>query len=97
MLLDVFGLMDVFVLDRLDIYEAARRVTPNIVYFVPRNIDQMQMVALAEPGKLCEIEENRAYSRCKTITAYYGELVNEGLEVNEACPVLNSLAIEELI
>ena len=57
------------------IFEVASKITPNIVFFLPRNVDMEQVSSLATPGKQVEIEKNLLNSKVKTITAYYGELV----------------------
>lgn len=67
-------------LSSIEIYEASRAITHNIAYFLPRNVDKAQAVSLAGHGEACEIEENRVGARCKTITAYYGELVDPTVE-----------------
>merc|ERR1712150_229150 len=59
----------------VDVFKAACAVTPNIAYFVPRNVDRSQMISLAGPGQSVSIEENRVNNKVKSITAYYGSLV----------------------
>ncbi|CAJ0573770.1 unnamed protein product, partial [Mesorhabditis spiculigera] len=57
-----------------DIFEAARRLTPNIAYFLPRNTKQNQIVHLAGPGGKVEVEQSCLNKKIKTITAYFGNL-----------------------
>ncbi|NXY46499.1 TGS1 synthase, partial [Ceuthmochares aereus] len=53
-----------------------RKITNNIVYFLPRNADIDQVVAsLAGPGGKVEIEQNFLNNKLKTITAYFGDLI----------------------
>ncbi|NWH69268.1 TGS1 synthase, partial [Piaya cayana] len=53
-----------------------RKITKNIVYFLPRNADIDQVVAsLAGPGGKVEIEQNFLNNKLKTITAYFGDLI----------------------
>jgi hypothetical protein len=67
---------------RIHLYEAARAISPNIAYFVPRNTDPKQLALLAGEGNLCEVEQNYLQSHLKSLTAYYGELVDPALELN---------------
>ncbi|KAL6732454.1 hypothetical protein Aduo_003214 [Ancylostoma duodenale] len=70
---------EVFDLDDLtpngfDIYTAARKMSPNIAYFLPRNTSIKQLVSLAGPGGRCEIEQSCLNKKIKTLTVYYGNL-----------------------
>ncbi|XP_035210944.1 trimethylguanosine synthase-like isoform X2 [Stegodyphus dumicola] len=61
-----------------DIYktiEAAQKITKNVALFVPRNTIVNQLARLAGDGNNVEIEQNVLNKKVKTITAYYGELV----------------------
>ena len=60
-----------------EIYELARKVTPNIAYYVPRNVNVDQMVKLGGPGSHVEIEQHYLNGKLKTMTAYYGELAGD--------------------
>jgi hypothetical protein len=51
---------------------------------VPRNTDPKQLALLAGQGNLCEVEQNYLQSHLKSLTAYYGELVDPALELNTA-------------
>lgn len=62
-------------LDCEHLFEITKKITENIVFFVPRNTCIDQLVRLAGPGKNVEIEQNLLNKRLKTITAYYGDLV----------------------
>ncbi|NXD68737.1 TGS1 synthase, partial [Eolophus roseicapillus] len=52
-----------------------RKITNNIVYFLPRNADIDQVASLAGPGGKVEIEQNFLNNKLKTITAYFGDLI----------------------
>ncbi|NXY01820.1 TGS1 synthase, partial [Pteruthius melanotis] len=52
-----------------------RKITNNIVYFLPRNADINQVASLAGPGGKVEIEQNFLNNKLKTITAYFGDLI----------------------
>lgn len=51
-------------------------ISGNIVYLLPRNSDSWQLLELAGPGEGVEFEENFINKRIKTVTAYYGCLIN---------------------
>lgn len=57
-------------------FEVAARITPNVAFFLPRNVDTEQVASLAKPGSKVEVEKNILNSKVKTIMAYYGELVS---------------------
>jgi len=59
------------------IFEAALKVTPNIAYFVPRNTNVDQLTSLAGIAGRVEVEQNLLNRKFKTLTAYYGELVDD--------------------
>jgi len=56
---------------RVAIFEAAKRITPNIAYYVPRNVNRSQMRRL---DRVCDIEENYLHNSLKAVTVYYSEL-----------------------
>ncbi|KAJ2443843.1 Trimethylguanosine synthase [Coemansia sp. RSA 2424] len=76
---------EVFDLDMMPFHSAqewldrARMVSKNIVYFMPRNCDPVQLADLY-PGAPCEIELNYTRGFLKAITVYYNDvaLVDEG-------------------
>ncbi|NXI67768.1 TGS1 synthase, partial [Anseranas semipalmata] len=53
----------------------SKKITNNIVYFLPRNADINQIASLAGPGGKVEIEQNFLNNKLKTITAYFGDLI----------------------
>ncbi|XP_050432452.1 trimethylguanosine synthase-like [Adelges cooleyi] len=57
------------------LYEATRKITENIAYFLPRNIDEQQCIQLAGEGNLVEFENNYFDKRLNSKTVYYGNLV----------------------
>ncbi|XGW24635.1 hypothetical protein V3C99_006232 [Haemonchus contortus] len=57
-----------------DIYTAARKMSPNIAYFLPRNTKVKQLISLSGPGGRCEIEQSCLNKKIKTLTAYFGNL-----------------------
>nr|XP_032836825.1 trimethylguanosine synthase isoform X1 [Petromyzon marinus]XP_032836833.1 trimethylguanosine synthase isoform X1 [Petromyzon marinus] len=60
-----------------EIFRLAQQITPNIAFFLPRNADVDQLTSLAGSGGKVEIEQNFLNSKLKTITAYFGELIED--------------------
>ena len=77
---DVFDIRTMITPDGFELFEKTKAVTNNIAYFMPRNADVEQLAFLAGPGGKVEIEQNLVNKKLKTITAYYGELVNAFME-----------------
>lgn len=58
-------------------------MTPNIAFFLPRNVDIAEVAALAAPAQVeddrdrewVEMEEEWVGDKLKAVTAYYGGLV----------------------
>jgi trimethylguanosine synthase len=59
--------------------EATRKITNNIVMYLPRNSNTKQLATLAGPGNAVEIEQNFLDRKLVAITAYYGELVQKNI------------------
>lgn len=59
-------------IDGAEFWRAARRVTPNVAMFLPRNIDVSCLQQLA-PNESFELEVNYLNDRCKAVTAYWGK------------------------
>ena len=72
---EVFDVKTMITLDGVRVFEETKTITNNIAYFMPRNVDVEQLSSLAGPGGKMEIEQNFVNKKLKTITAYYGELV----------------------
>ncbi|KAH7727540.1 Protein T08G11.4 b [Aphelenchoides avenae] len=58
-----------------EIFRIARKISPNIGYFLPRNTSVKQLIALAGPGGRVEVEHDVLNGKTKTLTAYFGDLV----------------------
>ncbi|XP_067887950.1 trimethylguanosine synthase isoform X2 [Heterodontus francisci] len=71
----IFDLKTMMSLDGFEIFTLSQKITPNIVYFLPRNADIEQVASLAGAGGQVEIEQNFLNNKLKTITAYFGELI----------------------
>jgi trimethylguanosine synthase len=77
----VFNLKTMILIDGLKIFEVAKQATENIAYYVPRNVDMQQLALLAGPGGSVEVEQHFLNTKLKTMTAYFGELVNSNYEI----------------
>ncbi|TRY79800.1 hypothetical protein TCAL_06064 [Tigriopus californicus] len=75
---EVFDVRTMIPMDGHRVFEVAAQITRNVAYFVPRNVDVDQMLALAGlnngSGQM-EMEQNLLNGKMKTMTAYYGDLV----------------------
>ncbi|XP_072323849.1 trimethylguanosine synthase [Scyliorhinus torazame] len=71
----IFDLKTMMSLDSFEIFALAQKITPNIIYFLPRNADIEQVASLAGVGGRVEIEQNFLNNKLKTITAYFGDLI----------------------
>jgi len=60
-----------------DIFTAALNISEDVAYFLPRNVDVEEVVGLGIPGASVEIEQNFLNRKVKTVTAYFGNLVNQ--------------------
>ncbi|XP_067836144.1 trimethylguanosine synthase isoform X2 [Heptranchias perlo] len=74
---EIFDLKTMMSLDGSEIFTLSQKITPNIVYFLPRNADIEQVASLAGPGGRVEIEQNFLNNKLKTITAYFGDLIRD--------------------
>jgi trimethylguanosine synthase len=73
----VFDLQTMIPMDGFKVFELSREISENIAYFVPKNTNIEQLTSLADIGGKVEIEQNLLNRRVKTITAYFGELIND--------------------
>ena len=60
-----------------DIFTAALNISEDVAYFLPRNVDVEEVVGLGIAGASVEIEQNFLNRKVKTVTAYFGNLVNQ--------------------
>ncbi|TGZ47176.1 uncharacterized protein Tgs1 isoform X1 [Temnothorax longispinosus] len=56
------------------VFEAARRITQHVAYYLPRNSDPLQIIMLAEKYDKVEIQQNMFNGKFTACTAYFGEL-----------------------
>jgi trimethylguanosine synthase len=60
-----------------DLFHLARRITPHVAYYLPRNVDLLELATLVDPndaGERIEIEEEWMSGKLKAVTAYFGDL-----------------------
>ncbi|CAF4127474.1 unnamed protein product, partial [Rotaria magnacalcarata] len=69
--IDIFDLEKNIELNGFRIFEVAKAITPNVVYFLPRNVNVEQVISLMDDKSSLELEQNFLNNRLKTITAYF--------------------------
>ncbi|GAA5997568.1 RNA methyltransferase [Rhodotorula paludigena] len=59
-----------------DLFSLARRCTRNVAYYLPRNVDLLELARLPgrDEGEKIEVEEEWMGGKLKAVTAYFGEL-----------------------
>uniref|UniRef100_A0A3P9K4N5 Trimethylguanosine synthase n=1 Tax=Oryzias latipes TaxID=8090 RepID=A0A3P9K4N5_ORYLA len=72
---EVFDIRTMMEPDGFEIFSRAKQISDNIVYFLPRNANMDQVVSLAGPGGMVEVEQNFLNNKLKTVTAYFGNLI----------------------
>ncbi|XP_057714124.1 trimethylguanosine synthase [Corythoichthys intestinalis] len=75
---EVFDIKTMMDPDGFQIFHLAKKISDNIVYFLPRNADMDQIASLAGPGGKVEVEQNFLNNKLKTLTAYFGSLIKSG-------------------
>ncbi|KAJ3019412.1 Trimethylguanosine synthase [Thoreauomyces humboldtii] len=73
----IYDIKKALPLDCDKLMTSVRAVTKNIGLYMPRNSNPQQLIDLAGPGNLCELEHEYLSERFKAIVAYYGKLVVE--------------------
>ncbi|KAJ3376908.1 Trimethylguanosine synthase [Entophlyctis sp. JEL0112] len=80
---EVYDIKEMMPIDGEELFKAARRISKNIMYYVPRNCDTQQLAQLCVgdcgTGGECELEEVYLNDRAKVLMAYYGALVNRAV------------------
>ncbi|XP_073010794.1 uncharacterized protein [Typha latifolia] len=74
--------------DGFSIFQVAQRITPNIIMFLPRNVDINQVEELSwlsSPPLSVEIEENYIKGRLKGVTAYFGNIASGSAGFLQLC------------
>lgn len=61
--------------DGMSLFKVAQAIAPNIIIFLPRNVNVDQLAELSlksKPHLACEVERNYLNGKLKAVTAYYG-------------------------
>ena len=74
---EMYDIQSMIPMDGVKIFNAAREITEDIAYYVPRNVDTDQMASLARPGGQVQLQKNILGGRPQAITAYYGNLCDK--------------------
>lgn len=57
------------------LFQASKAISGNIAYYLPRNINTLQLVTIAGRGSKVEIEQSFLDNKVIAVTAYYGDLL----------------------
>lgn len=60
-----------------ELFDISRKLTKNIAYFLPRNLDIHEAAALVDTSERVEVEEEWMGSKLKALTLYYGDLAKQ--------------------
>lgn len=60
-----------------ELFDISRKLTRNIAYFLPRNLDIKEAASLVDPSEKVEVEEEWMGSKLKALTLYYGDLAKQ--------------------
>ncbi|ORX48400.1 S-adenosyl-L-methionine-dependent methyltransferase [Piromyces finnis] len=74
--MDYYDLCYVQPIDGVELFNMVKSVTNNIAYYLPRNCDYDQIRLLADPGQVCELEQEYLNDKMRSFTIYFGNLVN---------------------
>nr|CAD2182441.1 unnamed protein product [Meloidogyne enterolobii] len=70
-----FDLQKDIILDGVKIFNYAKKISQNVVYFLPKNTSVDQIIALAASDGEVELEQSLLGEKVKALHAYYGKLV----------------------
>eukprot|EP01120_Amphizonella_sp_Union-15-10_P003958 TRINITY_DN14422_c0_g1_i1.p1 TRINITY_DN14422_c0_g1~~TRINITY_DN14422_c0_g1_i1.p1 ORF type:complete len:162 (-),score=24.35 TRINITY_DN14422_c0_g1_i1:13-498(-) len=59
-----------------ELFSMSRKITSNVIYFLPRNTEVNQLVKLIPSGENLEVEENYINNKLSTLTVYYLSLIH---------------------
>ena len=62
-------------IDGYSIFESAQKLSMNIAYCLPRNVDAKEVFSLGGEEGTCEIELHKFKKTTKLVVAYYGDLI----------------------
>ncbi|KAJ1655740.1 putative diacylglycerol O-acyltransferase tgs1 [Dispira simplex] len=69
----VYNLQEMMPLDGKALFELSHRITPEVIYFLPRNTDPVEIKRLA-PDENVEVQQNCLFGALKSVTVYFGKL-----------------------
>lgn len=61
----------------IELFKVSKKISNNIAYYLPKNIDSSQLAEMGGPGSKVEVEQNIIGNKLVAITAYYGDLLNK--------------------
>ncbi|XP_065013362.1 uncharacterized protein LOC135641677 [Musa acuminata AAA Group] len=79
--------------DGYSIFQLAQQITPNIILFLPRNVNLNQVEELSwlsSPPLKFEIEANHVQTKVKAITAYFGDIAAGSSGLSKICSGVTS-------
>ncbi|XP_066583033.1 trimethylguanosine synthase isoform X2 [Prorops nasuta] len=75
---ETFDLSDImYPIGGTKLFQVAKGITEHVAYFLPRNVDTMQLAMLSGSGNGVEVEQNFLDRKLVSLTAYYGELTRD--------------------
>ena len=84
----IYDIQAMIPMDGIKIFNAAKQITENIAYYVPRNVNADQMTSLAGSEGKVNLQKNLLsnHKKPQAITAYYGKLAMPQAGTFEPCP-----------
>lgn len=80
---EVFRLEDLPAgLDGRELFALARKLTKNVVFLLPRNVDRRQVAELGDEGEVVEVVEGMIDGVVKMVIVYFGALASSPTKVN---------------
>ena len=80
---EVFRLEDLPAgLDGRELFATARKLTKNVVFLLPRNVDRRQVAELGDEGEVVEVVEGMIDGVVKMVIVYFGALASSPTKVN---------------
>ncbi|KAL6595377.1 S-adenosyl-L-methionine-dependent methyltransferase [Neocallimastix californiae] len=74
--MDYYDLSYIEPINGVDLFKMVKLISENIAYYLPRTCDYEQIKLLAGQGKTCELEQEYLNDKMRSITVYFGNLVN---------------------
>ncbi|TPX65463.1 hypothetical protein SpCBS45565_g05127 [Spizellomyces sp. 'palustris'] len=74
---EVYDIPTMLPIDGAQLLQAAKKISDNICLYMPRNVNQQQLIEYAGDA-VCELEQEFLNGRPKALVAYYGHLAGKG-------------------